>query len=137
MIAVLHERIPHPRHRSTAAGRHALYLDHQRWLRSWLQRRLGCASDAGDLTHEAYAHLLSSQELPPPRAFPKLACLDLQGATRRPTTSAGEMPYRRALKTLIQSEATAFAQTRGTADEALVAIAVMLSTVSARYATSP
>lgn len=45
---------------------HALYCDHHGWLRSWLRRRLGCAEQAADLTHDAYLRLILSGRLPEP-----------------------------------------------------------------------
>ncbi|MDF3848540.1 sigma-70 family RNA polymerase sigma factor [Achromobacter denitrificans] len=42
----------------------ALYLDHHGWLAGWLRRRLGCAHDAADLSHDTYERLLRSGRLP-------------------------------------------------------------------------
>lgn len=36
-----------------------LYCDHHGWLRSWLHRRLGNASDAADLAHDTFVRLLT------------------------------------------------------------------------------
>jgi RNA polymerase sigma factor (sigma-70 family) len=36
----------------------ALYGDHHGWLKSWLQRRLGNAADAGDLAHDVFVRLI-------------------------------------------------------------------------------
>jgi len=41
-----------------------LYLDHHNWLQGWLRRRLGNASDAADLAHDAFVRLLTT-----PRPF--------------------------------------------------------------------
>jgi RNA polymerase sigma factor (sigma-70 family) len=49
-----------------------LYSDHYRWLRSWLQRKLGCAWQAADLTHDTFVRLLASPQVEAivePRAF--------------------------------------------------------------------
>lgn len=51
---------------------YALYSDHYRWLRNWLQRKLGCASQAADLTQDTFVRLLSSPQVEAivePRAF--------------------------------------------------------------------
>ena len=45
---------------------HTLYSDHHLWLQSWLRRRLGCAFDAADLTHDTYARLIRSNRAPNP-----------------------------------------------------------------------
>ncbi|QGZ66748.1 sigma-70 family RNA polymerase sigma factor [Paraburkholderia acidisoli] len=37
---------------------HTLYGDHHGWLKSWLQRRLGNAADAGDLAHDVFLRLI-------------------------------------------------------------------------------
>lgn len=37
----------------------ALYRDHHRWLLSWLQRRLGNAFDAADITQDTYLRLMN------------------------------------------------------------------------------
>lgn len=53
-----------------------LYRSHHGWLQAWLRRRLGCAEDAADLTHDAFLRLLTSRpqaasttELKAPRAY--------------------------------------------------------------------
>lgn len=43
-----------------------LYLDHHNWLQGWLRRRLGNASDAADLAHDAFVRLMIR---PPRRGF--------------------------------------------------------------------
>ncbi len=52
---------------------HMLYSDHSRWLRDWLRRRLGCAEQAADLTHDAFVRVLRHREqidgLRQPRAY--------------------------------------------------------------------
>ncbi|VCU68528.1 putative RNA polymerase sigma factor FecI [Pigmentiphaga humi] len=55
---------------------HALYLDHHGWLRNWLRKRLGNASDAADLAQDTFVRVLTrehaqetAQELRNPRAF--------------------------------------------------------------------
>lgn len=45
-----------------------LYIDHHHWLQSWLRRRLGNASDAADLAHDAFLRLLAA-----PRRFDSVA----------------------------------------------------------------
>ncbi|OZI71912.1 sigma-70 family RNA polymerase sigma factor [Bordetella genomosp. 12] len=42
----------------------ALYRNHHGWLVSWLRRRLGCAHDAADLSHDTYERLIVSGRLP-------------------------------------------------------------------------
>lgn len=36
-----------------------MYSGHHGWLRSWLQRRLGCTHQAADLAHDTFLRLLS------------------------------------------------------------------------------
>lgn len=51
---------------------YALYSDHYGWLRSWLQRKLGCAAQAADLTQDTFVRLLAStpmETIVEPRAF--------------------------------------------------------------------
>lgn len=51
---------------------HSLYIDHHGWLFGWLRRKLGCAHNAADLTHDTFERLLTSpQHLPlrEPRPF--------------------------------------------------------------------
>lgn len=43
-----------------------LYLDHHGWLQGWLRRRLGNASDAADLAHDAFLRLITK---PAPDGF--------------------------------------------------------------------
>jgi len=40
---------------------HALYADHNTWLRGWLRRKLGNASDAADIAHDTFLRLLIRQ----------------------------------------------------------------------------
>lgn len=50
----------------------ALYREHHGWLRSWLQRRLGCSESAADLAQDTFVRVLSKREtasLREPRAF--------------------------------------------------------------------
>lgn len=35
-----------------------LYAEHNGWLRAWLQRKLGCAHRAADVSHDAFLRLL-------------------------------------------------------------------------------
>jgi RNA polymerase sigma-70 factor (ECF subfamily) len=44
-----------------------LYSDHHGWLYGWLRKRLSCAMDAADLTHDTYLRLIVSGRLPQPR----------------------------------------------------------------------
>ncbi len=51
-----------------------LYGDHHDWLRGWLNRRLGNASDAADLAHDTFVRILAGRqarlaELREPRAW--------------------------------------------------------------------
>lgn len=51
---------------------YSLYSDHYGWLRNWLQRKLGCAYQAADLTHDTFVRLLTSphvESIVEPRAF--------------------------------------------------------------------
>ncbi|WDD94593.1 sigma-70 family RNA polymerase sigma factor [Burkholderia sp. FERM BP-3421] len=43
-----------------------LYSDHHGWLRGWLRKRLGNASDAADLAHDTYLRVLASGRAPQP-----------------------------------------------------------------------
>ena len=53
----------------------ALYVDHHRWLESWLRRQLGCAHQAADLSQDTFEQVLqgsTSGQLPAlrePRAY--------------------------------------------------------------------
>lgn len=50
----------------------ALYSDHYAWLRGWLQKKLGCAAQAADLTHDTFLRLLTAtrvESIIEPRAF--------------------------------------------------------------------
>ena len=50
----------------------ALYVGHHGWLRNWLNRRLGDAHHAADLTHDTFVQLLARDEpmaVKEPRAF--------------------------------------------------------------------
>ncbi|MGQ7864056.1 sigma-70 family RNA polymerase sigma factor [Pseudomonas sp. 32A] len=38
-----------------------LYAEHNRWLTSWLYRRLGCNSQAADLAQDTFLRILTSQ----------------------------------------------------------------------------
>lgn len=38
---------------------HSYYSDHHGWVRAWLQRKLGNASDAADLAHDVFLRLLA------------------------------------------------------------------------------
>lgn len=38
---------------------HALYCDHHGWLHGWLSKRLGNASDAADLAHDAFLRVMA------------------------------------------------------------------------------
>jgi RNA polymerase sigma-70 factor (ECF subfamily) len=40
---------------------HGLYCEHHGWLRGWLDRKLGNASDAADLAHDTFLRLLTRQ----------------------------------------------------------------------------
>lgn len=49
-----------------------LYQAHHGWLKSWLVRRLGSASDAADLAHDTFIRLMTAKESPDlrqPRAY--------------------------------------------------------------------
>lgn len=51
---------------------HDLYKDHHRWLFSWLRKRLDCAYQAEDLSHDTFIRLLKNNQivsLSEPRAF--------------------------------------------------------------------
>lgn len=62
-----------------------LYLDHHNWLQDWLLRRLGDASDAADLAHDAFVRLIRSPRRfdsePEARAYLRVVanglCIDL------------------------------------------------------------
>ncbi|MEI2416017.1 sigma-70 family RNA polymerase sigma factor [Orrella sp. JC864] len=42
-----------------------LYADHHGWLRGWLRKRLGDATDAADLAHDTYVRVLATGRTPP------------------------------------------------------------------------
>ena len=44
----------------------SLYTEHHDWLFHWFRRRLGCASEAADLTHDTYVRFLKTEQLPTP-----------------------------------------------------------------------
>lgn len=47
-----------------------LYQDHHGWLHGWLRRKLGCAHQAADLTHDTFVSLLAKPCTPDePRAY--------------------------------------------------------------------
>lgn len=50
-----------------------LYASHHGWLRGWLRKKLGCAEQAADLTHDTFVRLLgrlpAPEELREPRAY--------------------------------------------------------------------
>ncbi|RIX78643.1 sigma-70 family RNA polymerase sigma factor [Acidovorax cavernicola] len=51
---------------------HVLYVEHRDWLQRWLWRRLGCANQAADLSHDTFVRVLVSdtrEEIREPRAF--------------------------------------------------------------------
>lgn len=52
---------------------HALYSEHHGWLFGWLRKKLGCAQNAADLSHDTFVRILSSRDalgnLREPRAF--------------------------------------------------------------------
>lgn len=43
---------------------HRLYSDHNPWLRTWLQRKLGNVSDAADIAQDTFLRLLCSHRKP-------------------------------------------------------------------------
>lgn len=50
----------------------AFYQDHHLWLNAWLRRKLGCASDALDLTQDTFLNLLLKKDISAilePRAY--------------------------------------------------------------------
>jgi len=50
----------------------SLYSEHHGWLKGWLRKKLGCAFDAADLTHDTFIRVLSREETPAlrePRAY--------------------------------------------------------------------
>ncbi|NVZ69134.1 sigma-70 family RNA polymerase sigma factor [Pseudomonas costantinii] len=58
---------------SMASPVEQLYVNHHRWLRGWLHRRLGHSADAEDLAHDTFIRVLRSRqevhELRQPMAF--------------------------------------------------------------------
>lgn len=49
-----------------------LYEEHHAWLRAWINKRLGCASGAADLTQDTFLNLLLKSDIPvlnEPRAY--------------------------------------------------------------------
>lgn len=47
----------------TAQQVRTLYANHHGWLYGWLQRKLGNASDAADLAHDAFVRVMVSRQL--------------------------------------------------------------------------
>lgn len=62
-----------PNHSTTSRDSfQRLYVDHHRWLQSWLLRRLGCHANAADLAQDTFVRTLKSPhlgEIDEPRAF--------------------------------------------------------------------
>ena len=61
--------MPNPLLRSLTES---LYRDHHSWLRSWLNRRIGCRESAGDLSHDVFVRLLGrsdAAQIQDPRAY--------------------------------------------------------------------
>lgn len=51
---------------------HALYSEHNGWLKNWLRARLGNASDAADLAQDTFVRVLASRNAQPirePRSY--------------------------------------------------------------------
>ncbi|WP_312932016.1 sigma factor [Pseudomonas sp.] len=42
----------------------ALYVEHHAWLQGWLWRRIGCRSDAADLTQDTFLRLFRPATAP-------------------------------------------------------------------------
>ena len=60
--------MPAPDH----AALHALYSEHNGWLKNWLRARLGDANDAADLAQDTFIRVLTQRktlELREPRAY--------------------------------------------------------------------
>jgi RNA polymerase sigma factor (sigma-70 family) len=50
----------------------SLYRDHHSWLRSWLNRRIGCRESAGDVAHDVFVRVLGrsdATQIQDPRAY--------------------------------------------------------------------
>lgn len=45
-----------------------LYSEHHGWLQGWLRKRLGCAEQASDLSHDIFIKLLQQRQTTPLRA---------------------------------------------------------------------
>ncbi len=60
-------------HNSFEQDVEVLYLQHHSWLKNWLQRRLGQAADADDLTQDTFVRIIRSRspvnELKQPLAY--------------------------------------------------------------------
>ncbi len=41
-----------------------LYAEHHHWLSRWLRKKMGCAQDAADLTHDTYVRIIVSGRVP-------------------------------------------------------------------------
>ncbi len=57
---------------SEHAALHALYSDHNGWLKNWLRARLGNASDAADLAQDTFIRVLNArnvQNIREPRSY--------------------------------------------------------------------
>lgn len=111
---------------------HTLYSDHHRWLKSWLQRRLGCSFDAADLTQDTYERLICSNRTPHPSEsrgwlmrIAKGLVVDLHRRRRL------EIAYREALALLPEQE-TPSVEAREIALETLMEIDRVLDKMSAK-----
>jgi RNA polymerase sigma factor (sigma-70 family) len=111
---------------------HTLYIDHHAWLRSWLQRRLGCSFDAADLAHDTYERLIDARRMPNPQESRSWLMRIAQGLVvdlhRRRRL---EIAYLEALSVLPAPE-TPSAETRELILETLIEIDAMLDKMSAK-----
>ena len=51
-----------PHNTQPCADIQALYIDHHGWLQNWLCKKLGCSSNAADLTHDTFLRLLTKKD---------------------------------------------------------------------------
>ena len=104
-----------------------LYTEHHGWLRNWLGQKLGCTSQAADISHDTFVRLLKKQRtflLREPRAY--LTTIAHGLVVNHWRRSDIEQAYREALMSLPPAQIPS-AETHHIIIETLVQIDTMLS----------
>jgi len=114
----------------------ALYCEHHRWLRGWLQRRIGNVFDAADITQDTFVRILLNGHSPAPE----------QSRAHLTQIAKGlmiDMHRRRMLETAwleslasMPEQHVPSAETRAIILESLVRIDVMLDDMPAKIRTT-